>query len=108
MISGWNFNFYHFAIAWPIGDGAGFATCASESRDALHWADEIDKIGDVIGAHIQHWPTAGIEKEIWIWVPHFHARPHEMTGAGKHLADHPIINGFAGLLMRSAQECIRC
>jgi len=77
------------------------------AADALHRADEVDEIGDVVWPHVEDRAAAGQEEEVGIGMPHFHARPHDIAGAGGDAADAASVDVVAGKLVRAAEEGIR-
>ena len=68
--------------------------------------DQVDQIGDVLGAQVQHRPAARQKEEIRVRVPVFHSMVHHGRASGRDRADAPFVDQGAGLLMRTAQKGI--
>src|SRR5690606_18001921 len=55
--------------AWPRGDRALLHRDGGEGSDTLHRADQLDKVGDVVGPDVEDRPGARLEEEIRIRMP---------------------------------------
>ena len=67
------------ATAGFRGDGAGGRGGGCQSADPFDRTQELDQVGDIIGANIQHRARTRQKEEIRVGVPHFHAVAHHMA-----------------------------
>ncbi len=67
-------------------DDALGARARGDARDACHRPEQVDEIGDVIGAHVEHRAAAAEIVEGRARVPAFMARAHEEGGSADSAA----------------------
>ncbi len=75
--------------------------------DARHRTEQIDEVGHVIGAHVEHRPAAVEVVEAGIGVPALMARTHEERRAADRAADQAVVDACARGLVRAAEERVR-
>lgn len=72
--------------------------------DALHRAEQVDELRDVVGADVEDWPGAGLEEELGVRVPALHAVRHHHRAAAHRPADRTRVDHAAAGLVRRAHE----
>ena len=95
------------ALARLTGDGARRVGHGGQRRDPLDRTDQVDQVGDVVGAEIEDRAAAGQEEEVRVRMPHLHARAHHVAGARRDAADLALVDIVARKLMGAAEEGVR-
>ncbi len=80
---------------------------AGQGADPGDGAQELDQLGQVVGANVEHRPAARLEEEAGIGMPVLHAARQEEGGAGDDLADRALIDQAARLARRRPQDRVR-
>ena len=72
--------------------------------DAFDRPEQIDQVGHVIGAHVEHRPAAGQIVEGGVGVPAFVAGAHEEGGPADRPTDHALVDALSRGLVRAAEK----
>ena len=82
------------------------ARARRDARDAGDGTEQVDEVGDVIGAHIEHRAAAGEIVEAGIGMPTLVAGTHEEGRPADRPANEPVVDALARGLMRAAEESV--
>jgi diguanylate cyclase (GGDEF)-like protein/PAS domain S-box-containing protein len=94
----------HLPFQRLAGHRAGGEAARGLARDPDHRAQQVDQLGDVVGADVVDRPAAALEEEVGVGVPGFHAVAEHGGGAGDDAADPPGVERAPARLMRGAEE----
>ena len=91
--------------------GSGDRTLRSphraECRDAPHRTEQVDEIGEVVGANVEDRPAAGLEEEVGARVPGFVAAGLKDSSPGGDLPEATGVDQRPRLLVGTAEEGVR-
>ena len=88
------------------GDQAFAPRARGDAGDALDRAEQVDEIGDVVGAHVEHRAAAGGIVERRARMPALMSRAHEERRAGDRRADRALVDQLAAGLVGAAEKRI--
>ena len=90
-----------------IADGAFLLGDRGQRPHAFDRAQQVDQVGDIIGAKVQHRAGTGQEKELGVGVPAFHPVVLHGGSARDDGAYAALVQNGPRLLMRAAKKGIR-